>query len=162
MLTQTKTNLQRSMAGIERLEAQMTFRFSVLSKLLDQQMASIAATHGLTLGAYRALATTQAFGTITAADLTRYTAYDKAAVSRHVAELVDRDLINTRQDPAHGRRKLLTVTKAGAAKLSDIRPQVDARRDALSSVLSADEEHVLMSAIDKLSTHITRPGSAAS
>ena len=161
MLTQTKTDLERNMAGIERLQAQMTFRFSVLSKLLDQQMAGIAAHHDLSLGAYRALATIDAFETLTAADLTRFTAYDKAAVSRQVAELVDRGLITVTQDPDHGRRKLIALTHAGRAKLDATRPAVEARREDLSSVLTAREEQVLMSAIEKLSTHIARPTDAA-
>jgi len=65
----------------------MTFRFSVLSKLLDRQMAVIAAEFGLSLAAYRALATIAAFDETTAADLVRYTSYDKAALSRTVVEL---------------------------------------------------------------------------
>ncbi len=161
MLTHTKQELQRSVAGIERLETQMTFRLSVLSKLLDQQMATIAANHDLSLGAYRALATIEAFGTMTAADLTRYTAYDKAAVSRHVTELAARNLITVTPDPDHGRRKCLSISAQGAAKLEDARHDVEARRDDLSSVLTRQEETVLMSAIEKLTTHVSRPRNVA-
>lgn len=161
MLSDTKSDLQRSMDGIETLQSQLTFRISVLSKLLDQQMAAIAADHDLSLGAYRALATIQAFGQLTAADLTRYTAYDKAMVSRHVSELSARALIDVRQDPAHGRRKLLRLTQAGQQKLKAARPAVDARRANLSSVLTPEEEGVLIAAIEKLSSHLTRPDTTA-
>jgi len=118
----------------------MTFRFSVLSKLLDRQMAGIAAEFGLSLAAYRALATIAAFDETTAADLVRYTSYDKAALSRTVVELEKLELIEVRNDPSHGRRRILSVTPQGHDLLGKAAPRVEARRDGLSAQLTDEEE----------------------
>lgn len=161
MLELAKSDHQRALQGIEALQTQMTFRFSVLAKLLDQQMAGIAAANGLSLGAYRALATIEAFGQITAADLTRMTAYDKAAVSRQVAELASQGLVTVTQDPDHGRRKILALTDAGCARMDGARPAVEARRAGLSEALEPAEEQHFLNAIEKLATHVAGAMNAA-
>ena len=132
----------------------MTFRFSVLSKLLDRQMAGIAAEFGLSLAAYRALATIAAFDETTAADLVRYTSYDKAALSRTVVELEKLELIEVRNDPSHGRRRILSVTPQGHDLLGKAAPRVEARRDGLSAQLTDEEERVFLRAIEKLAAHV--------
>lgn len=150
MLANAKEAHLKSVSGIESLQDQLTFRVSVLSKLLDRQMAGIASKQGLNLLEYRLLATTQAFGTLTAADLVRYTGYDKAAVSRTVSQLSEAGLMTVETDPAHGRRKLLQLSPAGAAKLSAAAPDVEARRKNLSAQLSSHEEETFRTAIEKL------------
>ena len=159
MLTDAKTHHLRQADGIDLLQSQLTFRISVLSKLLDQDMADIASAHGLSLAGYRTLATIQAFGVLTAADIIRYTAYDKAAISRTLAELAKSGLIDVSQDPDHGRRKLLQLTQAGETVLKDAKPAVDARRDRLADVLNPDEERAFQTAIEKLTTLVAK-GSA--
>lgn len=155
MLRDAKSEHQRHLDGIEALQAQMTFRVSVLSKLLDQQMAQLASEVDLSLGAYRALATIEAFGQLTAADLARYTAYDKGAVSRQVGELSAGGLIRVIPDPGHGRRKILSLTPEGMDRLLAIRPKVEARRANLSAVLGPDEEQAFLNAIEKLGTYMS-------
>lgn len=159
MLTDAKTHHLRQADGIDLLQSQLTFRISVLSKLLDQDMGNIAAAHGLSLAGYRTLATIQAFGVLTAADIIRYTAYDKAAISRTLAELSRSGLIDVSQDPEHGRRKLLQLTQAGERVLAATKPAVDARRDRLASALDPDEELAFQTAIEKLTTLVAK-GSA--
>lgn len=132
----------------------MTFRFSVLSKLLDRQMSDIAGQFGISLGGYRALATIAAFEEATAADLVRYTGYDKAALSRTVVELGKLDLIETRTDPNHGRRKILSLSEKGHGMLAKAAPLVEARRNGLSAQLTDEEERVFLRAIEKLAAHV--------
>ena len=159
MLTDAKSHHLRQADGIDLLQSQLTFRVSVLSKLLDQEMSDIAAAHGLSLAGYRTLATIQAFGVLTAADIIRYTAYDKAAISRTLADLAGAGLIDVSQDPEHGRRKLLQLTREGDAVLAAAKPAVDARRDRLAAVLDPAEEHAFQTAIEKLTTLVAK-GSA--
>lgn len=156
MLESARSDHQRALKGISQLQAQMTFRFSVLSKLLDRQMSEIAIDVGLSLGAYRGLATISAFEHATAAELSRYTGYDKAAVSRQVSELQKAELVNVENDPNHGRRKILTVTTKGEAVLAAAAPAVDARRAALSSQLTDEEERIFLRAIEKLAAHVAK------
>lgn len=155
MLESAKSHHQRSLDGISQLQAQMTFRFSVLSKLLDRQMTEIAAKFGLSLIGYRTLATINAFEEATAADLVRYTGYDKAAISRSIKDLTANTLIDVRTDPHHGRRKILTVTPSGTDLIASAAPFVDARRENLSAQLTGDEEAVFLRAIEKLASHIS-------
>ncbi len=154
MLEITQAKAQRTLMGINALQSQMTFRFSVLSKLLDKQMAQIAADHDLTLAAYRTIATVQAFGELSAADLVRYTGYDKGVLSRTIATLTDSGLLTSQADPAHGLRKILKLTQAGAARLEAARPAVEARREALSNVLGPEAETAFLNAIETLVTHL--------
>lgn len=155
MLESAEKSHQRNLTGISRLKSQLTFRISVLSKLLDRQMAEIAAREGLSLGAYRMLATIDAFETLTAADLVRYTAYDKGAVSRLLAELDARGLVEGTIDPNHGRRKLLVLTATGHSTLIGLEPLVHSRRDRISAQLTAEEERHLTNAIEKLATYLS-------
>lgn len=156
MLETAKHDTERRLDGLSQLQAQMTFRFSVLSKLLDRQMTDIAKQVDLSLTAYRALATIAAFGAISAADLCRYTGYDKAAISRHLAALESAGLIVTSPDPMHRRRKMLSLTLAGEKRIAAARPLVEARRKALSDQITPQEEAVFLSVIDKLATHVDR------
>ena len=154
MLESARSDHARALSGIAQLQTQMTFRFSVLSKLLDRQMAEIAARFDLSLIAYRALVTIDAFETATAADLVRYTGYDKAALSRVLSDLQADGLVASEDDPGHGRRKILRVTDAGQARIAAAQPDVEARRDGLSACLTEDEERLFQSAIEKLASHV--------
>lgn len=154
MLESAKSKHLKALDGISQLQAQMTFRFSVLSKLLDRQMTEIASTVGLSLGEYRALATISAFPETTAADLVRYTGYDKSAMSRLVSELERKSFIAVVDDPKHGRRKNLTTTTTGKETLEAAAPLVDARRAGLSSQLSDEEEQIFLRSIEKLAAYV--------
>jgi len=100
------------------------------------------------------LATIAAFEEATAADLVRYTGYDKAALSRTVVELGKLDLIETRTDPNHGRRKILSLSEKGHGMLAKAAPLVEARRNGLSAQLTDEEERVFLRAIEKLAAHV--------
>ena len=154
MLETAKNEHSRAIEGITKLQAQMTFQFSILSKLLDRQMADIAAGFGLSLIGYRVLVTIEAFGKISAADVARYTGYDKAAISRAVVDLDKQKLVNITLDPDHGRRKLLALTDAGRRKIDETAPMVAGRRDELSAQLTQTEERVFLRVIEKLAAHV--------
>jgi len=154
MLNTAHLTLSDTARGLEELQTQLTFRLSVLSKLLDRQMAEIAAEADLSLLGYRLLATARAFDGLSAADLGRYTGYDKAAISRLVTELEGQGLLCSAPDPTHGRRKILRLTDAGKARLDRVEPQVDARRDALSDQMTDAEEATFLKVIDKLAAHV--------
>ncbi len=161
MLESAKSEHQNAIKGISQLQAQMTFRFSALSKLLDKQMAEIAGDFGLSLIGYRLLVTIDAFGETTAADIVRYTGYDKAALSRMVVELESQGLVQVETDPTHGRRKLLSVTVLGRERISAAEPRVEARREGLSAQLTEEEERVFLRSIEKLAAHVAKELNAA-
>jgi DNA-binding MarR family transcriptional regulator len=152
----TREHHENQLAGIARLEARLSFRFAVLQRLLDRQMGRILARHGLSLAAYRVMLTIEAFGELAAADLVRLVAVDKALISRSSADLIEQGMIEARPDPASGRRKLLRLTPAGAARLAATDPDVDARNAGLDGLFTAEERAALEEALDRLTRHAAR------
>ena len=144
---------ERALDGIGKLESLLSFRLAVMQRLLDRQMARLLERHNLTLPAYRVLITIDAFGEIAAADLVRLVAVDKGQISRCCQELTSTGLIVSRPDPKSARRKLLSLSQVGATKLATLRPDVDARNEALDAKLDEAERGALDRAISKLTRH---------
>jgi DNA-binding MarR family transcriptional regulator len=75
---------------------------------------------------------------------------DKVSVSRAVATLEKRGLMERHVDPADRRRVLLRLTRAGRALVDDIVPLVtEVERDMLS-VLTPEERTTLESLMEKV------------
>ncbi len=144
---------ERVLDGIGKLESLLSFRLAVMQRLLDRQMTRILERHGLSLSAYRVLITIEAFDEIAAADLVRLVAVDKGQISRCCQELIAIGLIASRPDPRSARRKLLRLSEVGAAKLLALKPDVDARNEALDAELDDAERAALDRAIGKLTRH---------
>ncbi len=148
-----KDSHQKTLDGIGKLESVLSFRLAVMQRLLDRQMARVLERHCLSLPAYRILVTIEAFEEIAAADLVRLVAVDKGHISRCCRDLIAAGLIATRPDPASARRKLLRLSMNGRGKLAELKPDVDARNDALDAELSDQERIVLDRSIEKLTRH---------
>ena len=58
---------------------------------------------------------------------------DPSTVSRHVAQLVDLDLVRREADPADGRATLLVITEAGRRRVEGMRAM---RREAFESAMT--------------------------
>lgn len=154
MLEETKNHHRRVLEGISRLETRLPFRVAVLSRLLDRSIGRILAEHDLTLAPFRILVTIDAFGEMSAADLTRYVVVDKALISRRTADLVKKGYVASRTDPKDPRRKILSLTDAGIAKLDALKPAVDRRQEELEAQLSSEERRAFAMALEKLSNHL--------
>lgn len=144
---------ERALDGIGKLESLLSFRLAVMQRLLDRQMVRILDRHRLSLPAYRVLITIEAFDEIAAADLVRLVAVDKGQISRCCQELTAIGLIASRPDPKSARRKLLRLSQVGVAKLAALKPDVDARNEALDAELDGVERAALDRAISKLTRH---------
>jgi DNA-binding MarR family transcriptional regulator len=145
---------ERALEGIGKLESLLSFRLAVMQRLLDRQMARVLERHELSLPSYRVLITIEAFGDIAAADLVRLVAVDKGQISRCCQELITIGLIVSRPDPRSARRKLLRLSATGTAKLAALKPDVDARNEALDAELDGAERAALDRAISKLTRHV--------
>jgi DNA-binding MarR family transcriptional regulator len=69
--------------------------------------------------AYSMLSHIQAEGGCRSVDLVAVYRLDKSTVSRQIADLARRGLVDRSPDPAGGRGQMLTVTSAGAALLEE-------------------------------------------
>src|ERR1700709_2590403 len=66
---------------------------------------------------YRLLAALDEWGPASQADLGRGTGIDRSDITAALSELESRRLVKRSVDPAHGRRKIVTITSAGAEQL---------------------------------------------
>lgn len=73
---------------------------------------------------YRILAIIEAFRETSAAELGRMGGLGKGLVSRNVADLIGRELLEARCDPTNARRRILSLTPAGRDKLAALQPAV--------------------------------------
>ncbi|MSU91294.1 MarR family transcriptional regulator [Rhodobacteraceae bacterium 2CG4] len=146
--------MQHRLAALAELERRLSFRISRLSKLLDSHAAKQLAPHELGLTWYRILMVLSIFGQTTAADLSRLMVIDRAQISRAVSDLLARGLLAQQTDPNNRRKKLLNLTPAGRAILSEVQPMLESRQKVFADLLDEDELMALRSAIDKISRHL--------
>ncbi|WP_028660363.1 MarR family winged helix-turn-helix transcriptional regulator [Nocardioides insulae] len=64
---------------------------------------------------------------------------DRSTVADLVVRMTGRGLIAREQDPTDRRRKVLTLTADGRAKLADLRPKVDGLEPVLTAGLTDDD-----------------------
>ncbi|MEM6761358.1 MAG: MarR family transcriptional regulator [Pseudomonadota bacterium] len=137
----------------ERVEERLSFKTAVMQRLLDRQMARVLAPYGLSLTAYRTLATVDAFPDEPASELARICALDKAIVSRSVADATDAGFVSQRVDPENRRRKLLRLTPLGRQQLDAVDAAVSGRQAGLDALFTADERALFLAFVDRVSTH---------
>lgn len=95
------------------------------------------------------LATTDAR---TAADLCRALDIDKAQLSRVVARLLDRSLLNSQIDPDHAKRRILTLTEEGRRTFAEMDRGTRARTEAMLDVLPGEQRRRLVGAMREIET----------
>lgn len=156
MLQRTRQSHERVLAGIRRLETRLTFKFAVVQRQLDRQLARILSDHDLSVTGYRVMAIIEAFGETSAAELGRMGGLDKGLVSRCVADLTAQGLLCARADPQNARRRILGLTPAGRDRLAGLQPAVDVRNAGLHALFDEDELTRLHEALDRLTDHLAR------
>ncbi|MBW8302376.1 MAG: helix-turn-helix domain-containing GNAT family N-acetyltransferase [Brevundimonas sp.] len=98
--------------------------------------------------------------TPTAAGLSRELDMDKAQLSRLLTKLVDKGLVETREDPGHGRRKILSLTAAGRSAFAEMDEGTHATTGAMLTRLHPSQVDELVGAMDRIQTAL-RPDAAA-
>ncbi|MGI9509373.1 MAG: MarR family winged helix-turn-helix transcriptional regulator [Geminicoccaceae bacterium] len=146
----TSGALASQLEKVQELESQLTFRLAVLSKLLDQQVAELLKGTPLSPTSYRILTVVDTFGAISISDISRFNAIDRAQVSRTAMALAKQGLVAFRGDPRSKRKKIVVLTDDGRALLEDLRPQFQARRNALERGLGPEAHEALFLGLAKL------------
>ncbi|MEM8648322.1 MAG: MarR family transcriptional regulator [Pseudomonadota bacterium] len=154
-MTLSSTTLEQQLTRVRDLESRLTFRLSVLSKLLDQQAVALLDDAPINLTGYRILNVINTFGEISISDISRFCAIDRAQVSRAAAELSRQELVAFRSDPVSKRKKIVVLTAEGGALLNELSPRFLARNTTLNEVLGAERREALLDAINRLSAHVS-------
>ncbi len=133
------------------LEDFLPYRLSVVTNRVSRAFASrYEAAWGLAIPEWRVLAVVGGFAPLSAAEVCEKTAMDKVKVSRAVAALVRRGLLERRRDPHDQRVQLLTLGAAGREVYQGVVPMARAIEGTLTGVLSPGERDTLLRILAKL------------
>ena len=108
------------------------------------------ARFGLGIREWRVLAILGHYGPLTASDLVGRATFDKATVSRAVAQLEKQGVVARQPDPSDARRRLIHLTVAGVELHDQVAPISRLRRRVLESALTESERETLSVILDKL------------
>jgi DNA-binding MarR family transcriptional regulator len=141
-------------AGHARLELDrfLPYRLSVLSNRVSQTIATAYGERfGIGITEWRVIAVLGLQPGLSANQVAERTAMDKVAVSRAVAKLLERDLL---QRDTHGddrRRSVLVLSEAGYRVYDEVVPLAQGFERDLLSVLDEEERAMLDRLLTKLS-----------
>lgn len=144
------------------LEKFLPYRLSILAQLVSESLHDLyAGPYGLSVTQWRVMAALGRFAPLTASDVGHRIVMDKVAVSRAVAGLMKRGLVERSADLDDRRRASLHLTRKGHAMHADIVPLALKYEAELYQALSAEERLTLNALCDRLFAHAkllrTRP-----
>lgn len=129
----------------------LTFRLARLQAKLNSQAAKLLRDEaGLTLIQWRIIALIGQQPSTTASKVTGTGILDKGLFSRNLKTLIADELVATATDPSDNRIQLLSLTPQGRDIFETTLPKTQARQRALRANLTAQENEMLNSILDKL------------
>jgi DNA-binding MarR family transcriptional regulator len=139
------------------LEGFLPYRLNVLATLVSNALAQIYADRfGLTIPAWRVVATLGQYRVRTARDIARHAVMHKSTVSRAVSALETRGLVVRKPNRADRREELLELSAEGRRIYDGLVPEALAFEAGLLGGLSPTEQRAFMTLVDKLTVR-TRP-----
>jgi DNA-binding MarR family transcriptional regulator/N-acetylglutamate synthase-like GNAT family acetyltransferase len=120
--------------------------YTRLIGLLDEHLPD----SGLSLPEGRVLYELATSGKQTAAELTRRLSIDKAQLSRVIRGLTDRKLLTSEPDPAHAKRKILSLTPAGRVAFTELDQGTRFRMESILTPLEAAKRKKLVSSMREI------------
>lgn len=133
------------------LENFLPYRLSVLAQLVSESLHDLyAQPYGLSVTQWRVLAALGRFAPLTASEVGQRIVMDKVAVSRAVAGLMQRGLVERSTDYADRRRASLKLSARGKAMHGRIVPIALAYETRLYEALSAGERKTFNKLADRL------------
>lgn len=98
----------------------------------------------------RLIVTLSTHSNLTATDIGGLTGLHKVPISRSLAILSKRGYIGIGPDPVDGRRKIVSLTRAGRAAFRTLVPKAVAQDRQMRRALTGEEQQVLLHTLDKL------------
>jgi DNA-binding MarR family transcriptional regulator len=145
--------LQAPLAALE-LENFLPYRLSVLAQLVSQSLHDLyAEPFGLSVTQWRVMAALGRFAPLTASEVGQRIVMDKVAVSRAVAGLMKRGLVERATDRADRRRASLRLSARGRAMHARIVPLALGYEERLYKALGSDERRAFDTLSDRLFAH---------
>ena len=136
------------------LEKFLPYRLSVLAQLVSESLHDLyAGPHGLSVTQWRVMAALGRFAPLTASEVGQRIVMDKVAVSRAVASLMKRGLVERSADLDDRRRASLHLTRHGRAIHAEIVPLALKYEADLYQALSTEERQTLNGLCDSLLAH---------
>ncbi|MCC8427941.1 MarR family transcriptional regulator [Reyranella aquatilis] len=136
------------------LEKFLPYRLSVLSQLVSESLHDLyAGPFELSVTQWRVMAALGRFAPLTASEVGQRIVMDKVAVSRAVAGLMQRGMVERATDREDRRRAPLRLTPKGRTVHAQIVPLALGYEADLYRALSAAERETLNSLCDRLFAH---------
>lgn len=136
------------------LENFLPYRLSVLAQLVSESLHDLyAEPFGLSVTQWRVMAALGRFAPLTATEVGLRIVMDKVAVSRAVAGLMKRGLVERATDRDDRRREPLRLTAKGRTMHDQIVPLALKYEADLYTALSPDERRALNGLCDRLFSH---------
>jgi DNA-binding MarR family transcriptional regulator len=136
------------------LEKFLPYRLSVLAQLVSESLHDLyAEPFALSVTQWRVMAALGRFAPLTASEVGQRIVMDKVAVSRAVAGLMKRDLIERATDLSDRRRATLRLSAKGRAMHAQIVPLALNYEAELYLALSPEERETLNGLCDRLFAH---------
>ena len=140
-----------------RLESFLPYRLSLLSNAIS---GAIAAVYGdkfaISMPEWRIMMILAEYPDVSADEVCRRTKIEKSVVSRAVARLLKRHLINRDMDEKDRRRSILRLSETGLSVYDEVMPIARDYEAKLLSDLSAGELETFNDMIDRLMEKATR------
>jgi DNA-binding MarR family transcriptional regulator len=137
-----------------QLENFLPYRLSVLAQIVSESLHDLyAGPFGLAVTEWRVMAALGRFAPLTASDVGQRIVMDKVAVSRAVARLLKRGLVERATDRADRRRATLRLSARGRSVHARIVPLALEYEARLYDALSDGERRQFDSLADRLFIH---------
>ncbi len=139
------------MADTLTLQQFLPYRFANLAEKISVSLSRVYVDRfGINIAEWRILATLGEFGELQAKQVARHSNMDKVRVSRAVASLTTKELIQRRPCPGDSRAALLHLSAAGRSLYLRLVPQALRWEQALVEPLSEEEQRLLSGVLDRL------------
>ena len=143
-----------SPSQVLQLEKFLPYRLSVLAQLVSESLHDLyAGPFDLAVTEWRVMAALGRFAPLTASEVGQRIVMDKVAVSRAVAGLLKRGLLERAPDRADRRRALLRLSARGRSVHARIVPLALEYEARLCAALSTEERREFDALADRLFIH---------
>jgi DNA-binding MarR family transcriptional regulator len=137
-----------------RLPDNLFFRTAMLNFLMGRQLAPFYGAEGLLSHEWKVMGVLWSFEPLSASGILQQVTFDKAAVSRALRSLEQRELIARQSQSTDRRSADVRLTRRGQQVYRRILTKVTAAQETLLADLTPAQTKALFEAFDTLETHL--------